>query len=747
MRRNSGMIERPKFKDKYVVRTVGGDGTFLLSETSNHIVYGAAVEAVSPLLDGSHTRDEIVSRLAHAFASDQVNAALAMLEREGYLQEQPRHDLPLELSAFWTELGIQVSDLSRLLSSVRVKICGIGSTCTERFARRLQSLGFALTDQPNFIFVVCDDYEDPCIAEINAHCLRAKIPWMIFKPAGVNTWVGPIFVPDRTACWACLQSRLTRNRVVEAYVRRRHGDEGPFFTSRARLRIIEEQAYSTAIAQFLRLLATGANASLESRIAVTEIISMRQSFHTVIRRPQCRSCGEPDRYRIDGFDLASMRLEPEHIPAAIPDRTFAALADQISEVMGVVGGVGPCAADGPVRIFSASHNFVLSSQNLQMLRDGLGDQSFGSGSTEGQGQTAALCEAIERFCGVFSGEETRIETSLHELGDRGIDPNECMLFSARQFEERDAWLARRSKFQVVPRRLDPAARFDWSPVRSFVTGDIKYLPTAYLYYGYPTPAEKFFCWADSNGNAAGATMQEALLNATLELVERDAVCVWWYNRVSRPAVDLEGLDDPIIHRLRSFYGERDRELWVLDLTHDLGIPVFAAVTRRVLGPTEDIVMGFGAHLDRHRAICRALLEMNQFATAVREIGVDKTTQYGWNDPEAIQWWRHARVESETYLLPNAATRAEQSISVDPASSPATLLQTCFGILRRAGHDILLLDQTRPDVGLPVAKVMVPGLRHFWARYAPGRLYDVPVKLGWVDRKRSEEELNPTTMFL
>ena len=32
-----------------------------------------------------------------------------------------------------------------------------------------------------------------------------------------------------------------------------------------------------------------------------------------------------------------------------------------------------------------------------------------------------------------------------------------------------------------------------------------------------------------------------------------------------------------------------------------------------------------------------------------------------------------------------------------------------------------LEQARPDLGLPVAKVVVPGLRHFWARFAPGRL--------------------------
>jgi ribosomal protein S12 methylthiotransferase accessory factor len=61
--------------------------------------------------------------------------------------------------------------------------------------------------------------------------------------------------------------------------------------------------------------------------------------------------------------------------------------------------------------------------------------------------------------------------------------------------------------------------------------------------------------------------------------------------------------------------------------------------------------------------------------------------------------------------------------------------------------MLVLDQTRADIGLPVVKVIVPGLRHFWARYAPGRLYDVPVRLGWLDRPLREDELNPIAMFL
>ena len=71
---------------------------------------------------------------------------------------------------------------------------------------------------------------------------------------------------------------------------------------------------------------------------------------------------------------------------------------------------------------------------------------------------------------------------------------------------------------------------------------------------------------------------------------------------------------------------------------------------------------------------------------------------------------------------------------------------CQALVERLGMELLVLDQTRPDIGFPVVKVIVPGLRHFWARFAPGRLYEIPVELGWLPRSLAEHELNPIPMF-
>src|SRR5690606_26525226 len=121
------------------------------------------------------------------------------------------------------------------------------------------------------------------------------------------------------------------------------------------------------------------------------------------------------------------------------------------------------------------------------------------------------------------------------------------------------------------------------------------LPTGLLYYGTPAELSRGFVRADSNGSAAGASLEDALVQGFLELVERDAVALWWYNRTRQPAVDVAAFHDHWADRIRDVYAELGRELWVLDVTSDLGVPAMAAISRRTGAGPENITFGFGAH--------------------------------------------------------------------------------------------------------------------------------------------------------
>src|SRR5262249_33608496 len=165
-------------------------------------------------------------------------------------------------------------------------------------------------------------------------------------------------------------------------------------------------------------------------------------------------------------------------------------------------------------------------------------------------------------------------------------------------------------------------------------------------------------------------------------------------------------------------------------------------------PPEQIVPGFGAHLDPKIALLRAVTEMNQMLSSPLLGKPAKGAEKEPVDPDTARWLETATVANQPYLLPaEGLPRTAGSSAGAWAVGVADGVGACQARVERAGMQMFVLDQTRPEVGLPVAKVVVPGLRHFWARLAPGRLYDVPVRLGWLARPLAEHELNPVPMFL
>ena len=186
-------------------------------------------------------------------------------------------------------------------------------------------------------------------------------------------------------------------------------------------------------------------------------------------------------------------------------------------------------------------------------------------------------------------------------------------------------------------------------------------------------------------------------------------------------------------------------MWVLDVTSDLGIPVMAAVSRRTDKPAEDILLGFGAHPDPAVAARRALGEIGQLLPSV--VGARTGGNPIASDPHLDRWWTHATVRNQPYLRPDPCQPVHAAADYRYRPSTTLNLEFIYRAARLTGLDVLVLDQTRPDINMPVVKVVVPGLRHFWPRLAPGRLFDVPVALGRKAAPTPYEELNPIPIYL
>jgi ribosomal protein S12 methylthiotransferase accessory factor len=119
------------------------------------------------------------------------------------------------------------------------------------------------------------------------------------------------------------------------------------------------------------------------------------------------------------------------------------------------------------------------------------------------------------------------------------------------------------------------------------------------------------------------------------------------------------------------------------------------------------------------------------------------------DPELSAWWALSTTEDLGYLFPDprAAALTPDHYDYTPTTDLREDVEAISALTRARGLDLLVLDQTRPDIGIPAVKVIVPGLRHFWARFAPGRLFDVPVALGRLAEPTPYGALNPVPMFV
>jgi ribosomal protein S12 methylthiotransferase accessory factor len=403
---------------------------------------------------------------------------------------------------------------------------------------------------------------------------------------------------------------------------------------------------------------------------------------------------------------------------------------------------------GFLNCFHAGHNPVTDPHSLAAVRQGLRSHSSGKGTSETHARASALCEAIERHSGCYQGDEPTVRAPYAEVADRAVHPDLVQLFHPRQFAERARWNARHAPAHHVPEPLAPDTPLDWTPVWSLSAGRHRLLPTSLLYYNAPPTPGGGACVAHSNGTAAGTCLEDAVIQGFLELVERDAVALWWYNRTRHRAVDARAFGDPWPAECLDGHRRLGRATWVLDLTSDLGIPVFAALSRRTDKPAEDITLGFGAHFDPAIALRRALTEHNQMLPPVAAVRADGSG-YACDDPTVLDWWRTATVAGHPYLAPAADS---------PAAGPADFhherrddllddIAYITGLLAGHGMELLVLDQTRPDTGLPVVRTLVPGLRPFWARFAPGRLYDVPVATGRLAAPTPYHALNPVPLFL
>lgn len=384
-----------------------------------------------------------------------------------------------------------------------------------------------------------------------------------------------------------------------------------------------------------------------------------------------------------------------------------------------------------------SHMKKLLESDQELIYD---ISASGKGFNREQALVSLTYEAIERHGALYDisrkSDYPIIRSSYSDL-ENAIHPNDVLCYSKTQFENRDSdgnQLVH--PFHRIPEPLGDK-KIDWTIWNSMADESEYFFPACLTWFFYPesTPVPGY---ADSNGLAAGPTLEMAKLNGILELIERDAIAIWWYNQLPVPSAKLSDFRNLKLQRINSYYHSIGRNVQILNLTSDINIPVVGAVSWKNEDP-QRIVFGFSAGFDFDNCIEQALLEMNQLLTAVQTEG--NSNKINYDDPEGLRWWNEAHINDLPFL-----TGSGKWIQNKPdinLTNNRQFLTYSLELLCRKNLNCYYFDHSEKFTGTSVAKVIIPGLRPFWRRLSKGRLYLDPKS----NHYKKESEMNPFSLFV
>jgi YcaO-like protein with predicted kinase domain len=323
--------------------------------------------------------------------------------------------------------------------------------------------------------------------------------------------------------------------------------------------------------------------------------------------------------------------------------------------------------------------------------------SQGKGLDLPQAMASALMEACEGFHAEEIGPTRRLSQRVLAAGETVIDP---------------------ATLCPGGRPFDPDDVISWAEGHDLLRREPCWLPAEIVHTDYTLRPDGYFL-AGSNGLASGNHLVEAVNAALYELVERDGIALWAALPIDRRAariLDLGSVDDADCNSLLDKYRGAGIVVRVWNVTTDIGIATFLCDIRDPASEEPSRLRRFhgsGCHPDRSIALTRALTEAAQTRlTYIAGIRDDLLPSEYQEPPEN---------EIGDALLDALAREAVPVALADVPSyvsdDLATDLQWTLRRLSAAGiARAIAVDLTRPEFGIPVVRLVVPGLE--WDPHHP-----------------------------
>ncbi|WP_435923551.1 YcaO-like family protein [Paenibacillus sp. DYY-L-2] len=366
----------------------------------------------------------------------------------------------------------------------------------------------------------------------------------------------------------------------------------------------------------------------------------------------------------------------------------------------------------------------------------------GMGFTPEEANVSAVAEAVERYCAAYVTPERTVLASWKEIEGEALHPDELPLFTKEQYEQ----------WQFPYRPFTEQSRIRWVQSRSLSTGRSKWVPAAIAWDSYIPQSndEEAICFGLMTGSAAGSTKEQAMISGLLEIIERDAFMIMWYNSLSLPRLDVR--EFAVAGPFKELLDPSRFQLEVVDTTSDIGIPsAFGLLTTR----DGKVSVGGSARLSMKDAVRKTLMEISQlfignkgqiYSKALPSLLPHQVTDYGLRLPYYEQPFAN---EELAFTIASGDIRPIPGDTEIVRGSEAERLQHIVDCLKKRGLEVLCVDVTTDDVrqlGLHVVKMIVPGTvqlpRSEKERLITSdRIYRTPMELGLRSGPIKPEDLN------
>jgi len=630
----------------------------------------------------------------------------------------------------------KTSNVINKLSDVERNVYLLSELINENIIKRWVS---ELPLQLDVAIVIVDDYLNPNLIDLNKEFREKGKDWLLIKPVGQTPMIGPLFTQLHDApCYQCLFTRMVQNKPVREWFRRQAvGASSTTVPILSETRLIDNtldhfkqiylKHFLDSDVQHATLYATHALSLLD-----------KGGRHFVSRRPQCRVCGEPTLFDSENNIPICLKDGIKHndvdggYRSISRQETVTNIDKIISPITGIITElteISEADESDKMMIFQAAY-FQSTYQKKKITADTFVQLSLGKGVLKHQAMSSALGEALERQAAQFTGEESFIYSTVKELNHRAFLPQQLVPFSNAQYRNFAHYQEVSLSNPQWVSEYNETIPVHWTRGWSLSKEEFVYFPAAFCFANTPYD-DHIYSLYTHNGNAAGNTQEEAILQGALELIERDAVAIWWYNQIPRPEISLAVIPDES-RKIIAKTLDNDWDYWILDISND--IEVVSCVSVGQHKQTGQFVLGFGSHLDVSIACQRALTEMYQLITIKNKV----TGPFDFD-----------LIPAHPFLFPRRNTIEKRKadyqsfISLNIKEDILYLLKT----LDNVGLELCVVNYSRPDIFLKTLKVIVPGLCHFWPQLDNQRLYAVPVKLGWLSKTLQENDLNPLELYL